>query len=302
MIEIKTSIDDVTLEETSESVEAAFPYRGNRDTLGPAACSLCPWHWHNEVELFYIESGALRYSLPGLTRDFHAGDVGFVNANVLHMTRYLGDQPCLQQEHIFLPRLVGGASGSAIERRYVQPLLLNREAELIYIPADHPQAEALRERMDAAYDAFQRQSPGYEIAVRDQMSALWLALLALAPETRSNRSGVDDARLKAMLRFIDQNYAERLTLADIAAAASVGPREAARCFRRALNLSPIEYLLSYRVDKAGELLRATDRSVTDISLSCGFASVSYFGKLFREKLGVSPSEYRRARQDGPGQA
>lgn len=293
MIEIRTNIDDVTLEETSESVEAAFPYRGNRDTLGPMTCGLCPWHWHNEVELFYIESGALRYSLPGMTRDFHAGDVGFVNANVLHMTRYLGDVPCVQQEHIFLPRLVGGASGSAIEQKYVQPLLMNREAELLFIPGDHPKAEALRTRMDRALDAFERQSPGYEIDVRDEMSALWLQMLTLAPKARSHHSGVDDARLKAMLRFIDHNYAERLSLADIASAASVGPREGARCFRRALNLSPIEYLLSYRLDRAGELLRATDRSVTDISLSCGFTSVSYFGKLFREKVGVSPTEYRK---------
>ena len=296
MIEIRTTIDDLTLEETSESVAAAFPYRGNREVFVPVTNCLCPWHWHNEVELFYIEFGCLRYCLPGMTRDFHAGEVGFVNANVLHMTQSLGDGNCVQQEHIFLPRLVGGTSGSAIEQRYVQPLLKNREAELIALPADHPRASGMRRQMDAALRAFQGQAPGYEIAVRDALSALWLDVLALAPEARDRRSSVDDDRLKAMLRFIDAHFAERLTLADIAAAASVGPRESARCFRRALNMSPIEYLLSYRIDRAGELLRATGRSVTGISLSCGFGSVSYFGKLFREKLGVSPSEYRRLQQ------
>lgn len=296
MIEIRTSIDHRTLEETSESVEAAFPYRGNRDAFGPATHSLCPWHWHNEVELFYIESGWLRYSLPGLSRDFHTGDVGFVNANVLHMTQDVGNTRCVQQEHIFLPRLVGGAPGSAIEQKYVHPLVSNHEAEYLHIPANHPRAPALRAQMDRAYRAFQDRAPGYEVVVRDAMSALWLELLALAPKARAAHSGTDDGRLKAMLSYIDAHYAERLSLADIAAAASVGSRESARCFRRALNLSPIEYLLSYRVDRAAELLRATDRSVTDIALSCGFSSLSYFGKLFREKLGVSPSEYRRAQR------
>ncbi|MBR0367641.1 MAG: AraC family transcriptional regulator [Clostridia bacterium] len=295
MNEIRTIIDDVTLEETAASVEAAFPYRADRDILDPMAGGCFPWHWHGDVELFTVESGALRYSLPGTTRDFHAGDVGFVNANVLHMTRCLGGQRCVLQEHIFLPRLVGGTSGSAIDLKYVQPLLMNRRAELLSIPADAPGAEEMRRLMRDAIDAFGARTPGFEVAVRNAMSTLWLQLLALAPEGGAGRGSADEVRLKAMLRFIDENHAEPLTLDDIAAAASVGPREASRCFRRQLNLSPFEYLIGCRVDRAAERLRATDQSVTDIALGCGFGSVSYFGKLFRERLGMTPSEYRRAR-------
>lgn len=296
MNEIRTIIDDVTLEETAKSVEAAFPYRADRDILDPMAGGFFPWHWHGDVELFTVESGALRYSLPGMTRDFRAGDVGFVNANVLHMTRCLGGRRCVLQEHIFLPRLVGGTSGSAIDLKYVQPLLANRRAELLAVPADKPEAAEMRALMQSAIDAFEMRAPGHEIAVRNAMSALWLKLLALAPEGGAGRGSADELRLKAMLRFIDENHAEPLTLSAIAAAAGVGPREASRCFRRQLNLSPFEYLIGCRVDRAAERLRATDDSVTDIALGCGFASVSYFGKLFKERLGMTPSEYRRARR------
>ena len=293
---IRTIIDDVTLEETATSVEAAFPYRADRDILDPMAGGFFPWHWHGDVELFTVESGALRYSLPGMTRDLYAGDVGFVNANVPHMTRYLDGLRCVLQEHIFLPRLVGGTSGSAIDLKYVQPLLTNRRAELISIPADQPEAAEMRALMQSAIDAFEKRAPGYEIAVRNAMSALWLKLLALAPEGGAGRGSADELRLKAMLRFIDENHAEPLTLDAIAAAASIGPREASRCFRRQLNLSPFEYLIGCRVDRAAERLRATDECVTDIALSCGFGSASYFGKLFRQRLGMTPSEYRRARR------
>ena len=277
MNEIRTIIDDVTLEETAKSVEAAFPYRADRDILDPMAGGFFPWHWHGDVELFTVESGALRYSLPG-------------------MTRCLGGRRCVLQEHIFLPRLVGGTSGSAIDLKYVQPLLTNRRAELLAVPADRPGAAEMRALMQSAIDAFETRAPGHEITVRNAMSALWLKLLALAPEGGAGRGSADELRLKAMLRFIDENHADPLTLSAIAAAAGVGPREASRCFRRQLNLSPFEYLIGCRVDRAAERLRATDDSVTDIALGCGFASVSYFGKLFKERLGMTPSEYRRARR------
>ncbi len=295
MIEIRTTIDRDTLEETAESVTGDFPYRGNRDILEARGVGLCPWHWHNEVELFYIEKGSLRYTLPGVVRDFAPGDVGFVNANVLHMTQCLGPVRCEQQEHIFLPRLVAGTPGGAIERRYVLPLLQNKEAELLHIPADHPRAEALRRAMDRAFEAFQRQEAGFELRIRAELGALWLALLEMAPQAAGRRGGADDERVKAMLRCIEANYGERLTLADIAAAASVSPREATRCFRRRLGTTPVEYLLDYRVDRAAELLRGGERSVTEIALGCGFATSSYFGKVFRQRMGASPLAYRKGR-------
>lgn len=55
---------------------------------------------------------------------------------------------------------------------------------------------------------------------------------------------------------------------------------------------PIEFLNEYRLKKALELLTASDMPVTEVSLSCGFGHISYFGKLFREVYGMSPREYR----------
>ena len=299
MPHIETNIDALTREETSPDVQAGFPYRANICDLADLPENLCPWHWHNEVELFYMAGGSLVYHLPGGTHSFGPGDIGFINTGVLHMTSALDSPHCRQQEHIFLPLLVGGAPGSAIERNYVQPLTQNALADIIIVPADDPEAAGLRAEMDAAYHAFQWRRPGYELNIRTDMGALWLALLRRMPDAGGGRRSADSERIKAMLRFIEANYARPIRLENIAAAASVGARECSRCFRRQLGLSPFEYLLDYRIDRASEQLRGAERSITDIALGCGFASTSYFGKLFRERLGLSPSEYRRrsARED-----
>ena len=62
---IQTNIDRVTQEETSPQVDESFPYRSNICDLADWPEQTCPWHWHSDVELFYMESGSLEYLLPG---------------------------------------------------------------------------------------------------------------------------------------------------------------------------------------------------------------------------------------------
>ena len=105
----------------------------------------------------------------------------------------------------------------------------------------------------------------------------------------------DDARVKRMLAYISEHCAERIGMADIARAGMIGERECFRVFRRQLNMTPLECLTAQRLSRACELLRGTDRTVLEIGLACGFCSASYFGKVFREHIGVSPRAYREGR-------
>ncbi len=65
-----------------------------------------------------------------------------------------------------------------------------------------------------------------------------------------------------------------------------------RSFRKNLNQSPIEYLISYRLNEAKKLLRSSELPITEICYECGFSDSSYFGKAFRKAYGLSPREYR----------
>ena len=150
--------------------------------------------------------------------------------------------------------------------------------------------------MRRAYVAHEEQAEGYEIVIRGLLSELWLEIARLAPEAAPHAKDDDNARVKAMLRFIAENYREHISLAEIAEAAQISQREASRCFKRQLNTTPFEYLLNYRVDRACDLLRGTALSVTEICLNCGFSSPSYFGKVFHERMELSPREYRKTEE------
>jgi AraC-like DNA-binding protein len=92
----------------------------------------------------------------------------------------------------------------------------------------------------------------------------------------------------------DARFAEPLTVADLAQAARLSPAHFSREFRRAFGESPHAYLLTRRLERAASMLRMTDRSVADICVAVGLASVGSFTTTFTRVYGMSPSAYRAA--------
>ena len=100
---------------------------------------------------------------------------------------------------------------------------------------------------------------------------------------------------------MDRAYAQPLDIPAIARVAHISPAHFSRQFRATFGESPHRYLQRRRVERAMELLRDTDRSVTDICLDVGFSSLGTFSRTFRAVVGESPSQYR-ARFAGEGAA
>jgi AraC-like DNA-binding protein len=99
--------------------------------------------------------------------------------------------------------------------------------------------------------------------------------------------------------LIDREYARQLDVAALAREAHASPAHFARSFKRAFGETPHKYVVRRRIERAKELLRGTDLSVTEISLEVGFQSLGSFGAAFRELVGESPGRYgRRWRDEG----
>ena len=99
--------------------------------------------------------------------------------------------------------------------------------------------------------------------------------------------------VKKMAEFINNNYMEKLSLADIAAAGAVGQSKCCKLFARFFFQTPTMYLTQHRLTKSMELLLNTDLPVIEIALSVGFGSASYYTETFRKWIGKTPSEFRK---------
>ena len=94
----------------------------------------------------------------------------------------------------------------------------------------------------------------------------------------SEQEQIASERMKRMLRYVEEHYAEELTVEKIAACVALSESACLRSFRQLLGITPIQYVKQFRVEKAAELLRSTRLKTGEIGLECGFSDGSYFIK------------------------
>lgn len=276
-----------------------FPYIASCSQLDQFMGRFVPWHWHKPVELFYMESGKMEYCTPKGTVIFPAGSGGMVNSNVLHMARPQAEsEKNIQLLHLFDPSFIAGQQGSRIEQKYVTPITAAPQIEIIALyPSDPVQGKIL----DTIHESFHLSENdfGYEIKLRETLSDIWIQLLAVSRPLLKEKgdSGKTNDKIKSMMVFIHEHYGEKISIPEIAASAFSSERECFRIFHDCLHMTPVEYMKTYRLQMACQMLASTRETITYISHACGLGSSSYFGKVFREYIGTTPLEYRRRWQN-----
>lgn len=276
-----------------------FPYIASRAELDKYIGRFVPWHWHKTVELFYVENGVLEYTTPKGKTVFPAGYGGMVNSNVLHMTRACSrEEKNVQLIHIFDPSFIAGEQASRIEKKFVLPVVTASQLEIFVLRPHIPAEEEVLNLLRASF-ALSEQEWGYEIKLRAVLSEIWIKLFSLSIpvlEEKGECSNFDD-KIKMMMIYIHEHYAEKITVAELAAAAFSSERECFRAFHDCLQMTPVEYMQTYRLQMACRMLAKGKETVTAVSHACGLGSSSYFGKVFRSYTGCTPTEYRRRWQD-----
>lgn len=106
--------------------------------------------------------------------------------------------------------------------------------------------------------------------------------------------GLSPFILRNVLAFIEENLAQPLTLAELAAQAALSEYHFARMFRQSMQQAPHQYVMHRRMEKAKVLVKYTESPLTDIALACGFNSASHFSNRFRSMMGMTPSQLRAA--------
>ncbi len=119
-------------------------------------------------------------------------------------------------------------------------------------------------------------------------------LFALLAEERPAAPVPAEQYLQKAVGVIQSRYESNLRVADVAAAVGVDRTYLYRLFMKGFGVSPQEYLISYRVKMAEELLRRTDYSVAQIAAGCGFPDSASFSRHFCARMGVPPGRYRRS--------
>lgn len=256
-----------------------------------------PCHWHPEVELLMVTQGALHYQINLTEYDIKPGEAIFVNSNQLHSGYAMGENGTRAHSFIFHPSFFSGQEESLIYQKYVQPLLENTSFPAFHLTPEDEQQKHFLSVLESCYYLQKNRQDGWEMELLSNLTVCWTMLWKLSrnddhriPVSRKNSR--DRQNIRYLLDYIKYHYKEKLTLDDLAGAAALSPGECGRLCKRVLHQTPMNYLLSYRIEKSIPYLVKHELSITEIALKVGFSSSSYYAEIFHRLKGVSPREFR----------
>jgi len=255
-----------------------------------------PWHWHEDFEVLFVKSGQMRLCINDNTFNLYEGEGAFLNSNVVHSIRTAGKKTSTLNSLVFNTDILSGTAESVFAQKYVRPIMRCNALPFIPFQLDTEWMRIASQCVFESYTAFDEEKYGFELIIREKLSKM-LYLIAANNQQIIEQQPVNEdkdmTRLKTMMSFLHQNYADRILLHQIAAAANISERECMRCFKKTIGESPIQYLIKYRVSVAASFLADSDMTITEICEKTGFDNPSHFSRVFKSYMKQTPSEYRK---------
>lgn len=251
-------------------------------------------HWHELVEILVNLEGEFILQLGENSIRMQTGDICLINQFGIHSTRALTSGK--NYVIFFDPRLLINTKSMYEDERMTEEILCGDRCY-------HISARNEDQAYHHMWDALIRLIKGYGNVEQGKMlfakANLFtflghilhdseIAQTIINPNQRRQRE-----RLDIILEYLDKNYANKITLKQIAESINVSPYRFCHIFRELTGYSFSHYLLHFRVFKAQEMLIQEAKPVTEIALSCGFNNVSYFNHVFRRITGCAPGQYRK---------
>lgn len=278
--------------------DSSFPFGIYVDIYNKMDNQALPCHWHNIIEYGLVLSGQVEMRIDDETVILDKGDCVFINANTLHSSKQISvSEDAVMCIVCFSPDILTENKRGSVYKKYFQPVY-GKKVNGFKINRESQTGRRIYDML-CSFVNMNNASFGYELTVISRIGDLWLETLKYisdhmtAYDSKKKISSNQKGTIKLLLVYIQENYNRNITIDTLSDCAHISRSECFRCFKQYTGKTPFDYINDYRLQRAEHLLRTTTLSILDICLSCGFSGQSYFGKLFKQKYGVSPSEYRK---------
>lgn len=234
-------------------------------------------HAHRHAEMFFIMSGSGTFQLQRHSFPVSGRSLVIINPGVMHCEQSNQGSPL---EYIVLG--VENLEMAANEQGYVLTTF-NRDWDTVSV--------SLRLMLQEARSG----QDGYSQVCQRMLEIILLRILRRRGLSLASEAvGMDDNRECGMVRrYIDEHFKESITLDQLAELAHINKYYLVHAFRKTYGTSPINYLISRRIQESRFLLTNSNHSLSQIARILGFSSLSYFSQSFHRTEGVSPMEYRK---------
>lgn len=248
-----------------------------------------PYHWQESVEILWIQKGGLSVKIKDISYEGRPGDIFYINPRELHGMQSVTPD-CTYLAFVFPFSWLMFEQADEAGEKYIKPL-----AELkAYIATALPPQTASRAIpvFREIYSLYEKDSEGSWLGIKAGL--LYFYYCAYADGLISRRPEVSsqmDTLLKISL-YIQEHCCEPLSLQTLGREFHMSPKYFSPYFQKHFERNFSDYLTAVRVERAKKLLLETDAGMELVAQQSGFSSSSYFIRVFRESVGMTPRQYR----------
>ena len=257
------------------------------------------FHKHIEFEISLILKGRGVYDTKTGRYDIRPGDVFIFSTNEYHcITDIYADDGSGGMELInlhFHPSFVWNIGNDYLSTNYLK-IFLNRNKDFTNLMDRNNSAiKTVADAILSIRDEFVNKDYDYDASIKTKIIQLMITIHrnfnitdehSLLMPTQLYR------RMENALNFMDQNYCSEISLSEIAQQAFMSRTYFCSVFKESVGLTPWNYINIKRVNRAIELLKSTDLTITDIATQCGFNNSTNFNKIFKQITGCTPRSFR----------
>lgn len=255
-------------------------------------------HWHKDLEFIVIKKGSMTYNVNGELIDLSEGSGIMVNSRQLHHGFSSEHKECEFICILFSLELLSG--NEWFYQNYIEPVTENSFYPYLYLGGE-AWKDSIIEKLDKLYSAFTvqpKQELPYFTLIGEFLSIMKILYENLDVKNHGMaKSSNELTSLKNMITYIEEHFAQHITLENIAASGACCKSKCSLLFKKYLRETPITYLAKLRLRKSLAVLLDSDKSITEIAYEYGFCGASYYCETFQKYYGTSPLKYRKVQSE-----
>ena len=272
----------------------AFPYVVYRGLL-PDWLSGFPLHWHEEMEIIYVEEGSVSILVRNTEYIVKGGEFVLIHPQAIHAIRQHDDCRGFYHNILFRFSMLESGAEDICRKKYLDPIYNRQLLMPEYIDSSHPLNAQIVQLIRSLLSEREEKRFHNEMLIKSKLFEILYNILGYCEKADKEQAYEDIVfdKLKLSLKYLEENYAENITAESIAAASNYSVSHFSKLFRQMTGESLTQYLKNYRLGTAASRLLNEPTKVSEIALSCGFSNLSYFSRAFYQKYNMTPSEFRK---------
>ncbi len=252
-------------------------------------------HWHNEIEILVVTEGKAQVYINDRSYDVEKGSIVFIASNHLHSINGFEGVPFNFFAVVFHENFLNSSVNDVIQQQFIDRV---KHSEAFFPEIISPTHEWEKEVYDSLLrirEAFEKKQSAFQLLIKAELYKIWYLLYTNSDLHKLSSPKYEDYRItlaKSIIEYIEDNYMNHISVPELSHKFNLSEGHMCRFFKTVTQMSIVEYINRYRIRTSASLLKETTMDIGEIAGATGFNNISYYNKVFKKYMHMTPSQYR----------